>query len=210
MYRRILLTVLLTVAGVLSITGCSDSAGETVPETDTAAVELINPVAVDTGITVTETVPVETALPETTAPETTRPKITAPTESTLPETVPAETTSPVTVEAETVVPPVTEAPEPAAPVFNKGSAEVRALVEAHINQNKTTAGDYVILDHEVTEIGETYCYPVRYQMSDEEANEMIANGGMPSANHLCGDVTVNMNTGYCQGFGIADPWFLTK
>ena len=73
--------------------------------------------------------------------------------------------------------------------------EVMMLVTDHYNAVETNGGTYIILSAEVSETENGYSMMLRYQMSDEEAERIIASGGMPSANRLVGTADVNLQTG---------------
>lgn len=73
--------------------------------------------------------------------------------------------------------------------------EVMMLVTDHYNTMETNGGTYIILSAEASETENGYSMMLRYQMSDEEAERIIASGGMPSANRLVGTADVNLQTG---------------
>ena len=73
--------------------------------------------------------------------------------------------------------------------------EVMMLVTDHYNATETNGGTYMILSTEVSETDNGYSMTLRYQMSNEAADEIIASGGSPSANRLVGVADVNLNTG---------------
>lgn len=69
-------------------------------------------------------------------------------------------------------------------------------------------GEYVC--SEAYDNGSTYRITLRYCMSDERANEIIANGGRPSANILVDTIVVDKNTGKVMkldGEISADSWY---
>ena len=65
----------------------------------------------------------------------------------------------------------------------------------HYNELADNDGTYVVFMEESVESDLEYQVCLRYQMSDEEAEEILARGGTPSANKLVGMVTVNKVTG---------------
>lgn len=74
--------------------------------------------------------------------------------------------------------------------------EIRDQVLEHLNESLgENGGSYSIVDSEITETAEEYHFLIRYAMPEEEAEEIIANGGMPSANRLVGEVVVDRTTG---------------
>ena len=74
--------------------------------------------------------------------------------------------------------------------------EIRDQVLAHLNESLgENGGSYSVSDSETTETNEEYHFLIRYAMPEEQAEEIIANGGMPSANRLVGQVVVNRTTG---------------
>lgn len=80
------------------------------------------------------------------------------------------------------------------------------MVVAHYNALLKAESDagYAIFDSETTETDTQYQFILRYQMSQAEADEIIARGGMPDANKLVGIVTVNKEDGTVA---IDEPFF---
>lgn len=74
--------------------------------------------------------------------------------------------------------------------------EIRDQVLEYLNESLgENGGSYSIVDSETTETDEEYHFLIRYAMPEEEAEEIIANGGMPSANRLVGEVVVDRAAG---------------
>ncbi len=74
--------------------------------------------------------------------------------------------------------------------------EIRDQVLAHLNESLgENGGSYSISDDEMTESDKEYHFCIRYALPDEEADKIIANGGMPAANRLVGEVVVDKATG---------------
>ena len=82
---------------------------------------------------------------------------------------------------------------PPAPVT---ATEAAALV-CELYKTLTEAdGTYAVSDSECFEDGDYYTMTVRYQLSDAEADQIIANGGTPAANTYVATVKVDKETGY--------------
>ena len=75
--------------------------------------------------------------------------------------------------------------------------EIAQLVVEHYNAllPEEDGGNYAIFDPETQDTESGYSMILRYQMSEEEANEIIAEGGSPSANRLVAFVEVNIQSG---------------
>lgn len=75
--------------------------------------------------------------------------------------------------------------------------EIAQLVVEHYNAllPEEDGGNYAIFDPETQDTESGYSMILRYQMSEEEANEIIAEGGSPSANRLAAFVEVNIQSG---------------
>ena len=73
--------------------------------------------------------------------------------------------------------------------------EMATSITDHYNELADNDGTYVVFMEESVESDLEYQACLRYQMSDEEAEEILARGGTPSANKLVGMVTVNKVTG---------------
>lgn len=74
--------------------------------------------------------------------------------------------------------------------------EIAQLVVEHYNALlPESGGNYAIFDSETQDTDSGYSMILRYQMSEEEANEIIAEGGSPSANRLVAWVSVNIQSG---------------
>lgn len=78
---------------------------------------------------------------------------------------------------------------------------VGCLLEAYYNNLSDTDGRYGVSLSEAGRTNNSFFYIVRYAMSDEEAEEIIANGGIPTANKLVTGVSVDVNTGIAE-----DDW----
>lgn len=70
---------------------------------------------------------------------------------------------------------------------------IKKRVADYYNNREDGDGNYVA--GEETEQGDTVTLIVRYQMPEDEAEEIIANGGFPSANRFVALVKVNKTTG---------------
>lgn len=75
--------------------------------------------------------------------------------------------------------------------FNK--TEIIEKLELHYNSLPNITGTYSITDVEDSETELKAC--LRYSMSNEEAEEIIANGGFPTPNKLVAMLTVSKSTG---------------
>lgn len=82
---------------------------------------------------------------------------------------------------------------PPAPVT---ATEAAALVCDLYKTITEADGTYAVFDSECFEDGGCYTMIVRYQLSDAEADQIIANGGTPSANTYVAAVKVDTETGY--------------
>lgn len=96
---------------------------------------------------------------------------------------------------------------------NSMSAEqIEQMIVNHYNAPGAEAngGNYTILSHETTENETQYAFILRFQLSNEKAQEIIDMGGMPSAYRLVGTVTVNKTDGTVVGDfpGYQDIWNL--
>lgn len=79
-----------------------------------------------------------------------------------------------------------------------GEINFEAAKEAilkYYNNLREDDGTYIITDYDIIEDNGSYFVGVRYQMSDQEAEEKISNGGFPEANVLAGTVTIDKITG---------------
>lgn len=85
--------------------------------------------------------------------------------------------------------------------------EIKRQILQHYNDARSDDGTYVIFDDDVTDNGDTFYISVRYQMSDSEAEELLAAGGFPSANVIYASLTVNKNTGVVDN-GYGEQWTL--
>lgn len=59
---------------------------------------------------------------------------------------------------------------------------VAAAIVDYYTLKYNPEGDYIIFDNENVEDDEKIEFILRYQMSDDEAEQIIANGGFPDAN----------------------------
>lgn len=73
-------------------------------------------------------------------------------------------------------------------------AAKEAILEYYNNLSEDD-GTYIITDYDIIEYNDSYFVGVRYQMSDQEAEEKISNGGFPEANILADTVTIDKITG---------------
>lgn len=73
-------------------------------------------------------------------------------------------------------------------------AAKEAILEYYNNLSEDD-GTYIITDYDIIEYNDSYFVGVRYQMSDQEAEEKISNGGFPEANILTDTVTIDKITG---------------
>ena len=74
--------------------------------------------------------------------------------------------------------------------------EITEAVLEHLNESLgKDGGSYSISDSEMQETDTGYWFLVRYSLPQEEADRIIASGGMPSANRHVGEVTVDLTTG---------------
>lgn len=74
--------------------------------------------------------------------------------------------------------------------------EITEAVLEHLNESLgEDGGSYSISDSEMQETDTGYWFLVRYSLPQEEADRIIASGGMPSANQHAGEATVDLTTG---------------
>ncbi len=87
--------------------------------------------------------------------------------------------------------------------------EVKAMIVQYYNNQSATDGTYVIAGpaDEFVETDAEYRAVVRYQMSDEEAENLLRQGRMPSANTLYATVTVSKATWLAQD-NLGNSWYL--
>lgn len=87
--------------------------------------------------------------------------------------------------------------------------EVKALIIQYYNDQSSTDGNYAISgpSDEFVETDTEYRAVVRYQMSDEEAENLLRQGRMPSANTLYTIVTVSKATWLAQD-DLGNSWYL--
>lgn len=85
--------------------------------------------------------------------------------------------------------------------------EIKRQILQHYNDAQNDDGTYVIFDNDVTDNGDTFYISVRYQMSNSEAEELLAAGGFPSSNVICASLIVNKNTGVVDN-GYGEQWTL--
>lgn len=71
-----------------------------------------------------------------------------------------------------------------------------SLVEELYNGMSADDGTYVVFEDECEEVNGRYQMSVRYQLSDAEADAILAQGGTPSANTLAAIVYVDPLTGF--------------
>lgn len=85
----------------------------------------------------------------------------------------------------------------------------RSQVLEHYTELWKPEGTYTCYESEDSISGNEITFVLRYAMSDEEAEERIANGGIPSANTLVTSVVVNLSTGAVYDIdGYTDTWYL--
>lgn len=78
---------------------------------------------------------------------------------------------------------------------NDTSTESIAIrIAEYYNRTYQPEGEYVVFDEETADMGDCYVFIVRYQMSDEEQEERMANGDIPLANVYADSVTVDKVT----------------
>ncbi len=75
-------------------------------------------------------------------------------------------------------------------------AQAIALVEKLYNDAMDAEGTYVVFEEECYTFDNTCVLTVRYQLSDKEAQLILANGGTPEANTYVETVCVDLKTGY--------------
>lgn len=100
-----------------------------------------------------------------------------------------ETSQEVTVETPAVEPQILE---------KTSTEELATKLAVYCNALMAALGDdgtYVIFDNETFESDTEYMFVLRYQISQEKADEIIVGGGMPSANRHVGEVIVEKVTG---------------
>ena len=90
---------------------------------------------------------------------------------------------------------------------------IRKLLLAHYTREFEPAGEYEILPEEFHYTDRGIEAVLRYLMTDEEAEELLANGSFPVANKYITDITVSLSTGkvtdlYAEGEGGRGPWYL--
>jgi len=90
---------------------------------------------------------------------------------------------------------------------NISIGEMKQLIISYYKNMYNSRGDYVSFDDEIDDTSEKITFTIRYQMSDEEAQELIENGGFPSANTLVSMVTVDKGTGQAVD-DIGNEWNL--
>ena len=85
----------------------------------------------------------------------------------------------------------------------------RSQVLEHYTELWKPEGTYTCYESEDSISGNEISFVLRYAMSDEEAEERMANGGIPSANTLVTSVVVNLSTGAVYDIdGYTDTWYL--
>lgn len=86
---------------------------------------------------------------------------------------------------------------------------VRKQIISHYTKVWQPNGEYQIFTNETTDNGNEMIYILRYSMSDKEAEEIIAAGGLPSANILVTLIYVNKSTGKVHSEDeYGDNWFI--
>lgn len=79
---------------------------------------------------------------------------------------------------------------------DSSAEEVRDAVLEYLNDELGgSEGSYSIFDSETTETDTEYIFLLRYCIPEEEAEKIVANGGMPAANQLVGQVVVDRTKG---------------
>ena len=77
----------------------------------------------------------------------------------------------------------------------KDTDEIAKKIVDYYTTQYTPEGEYVIFDTENVETDESISFTLRYQASDAEQEEMIANGTGPAANIYVTTVTYNKASG---------------
>lgn len=77
--------------------------------------------------------------------------------------------------------------------ISKGDFEI-AILE-YYNAQYPDDGNYVIFESETRDDQDYYYFIVRYQMTDEEANKKIRDGGFPAANIYVAELLADKKTG---------------
>lgn len=93
---------------------------------------------------------------------------------------------------------------------NQGSLtkdEVMKAVGEHYNEQLTNGGAYMIFTDESVETDTGYIIYLRYMMSEEEENELLAAGGTPGAYSYAAEITVDTVTGKVTS-DAGDTWNL--
>lgn len=93
--------------------------------------------------------------------------------------------------------------------WTPSAEEVKALIVQYYNNQSSADGNYAISgpSDEFVETDTEYRAVVRYQMSDEEAENLLRQGRMPSANTLYTIVTVSKATWHAQD-DLGNSWYL--
>lgn len=99
--------------------------------------------------------------------------------------------------------------EPASQQLDNNS--IREQIINHYTELWQPKGTYTCSESEDIDNGNEVIFVLRYAMSDEEAQERIANGGMVSANTLVTTIVVNKETGEAyDNDGLAEAWTIEK
>lgn len=85
--------------------------------------------------------------------------------------------------------------------------DVMRIVSAHYNEQLTDGGYYIIYNAEGIETETGFNFPLHYQLSEEEAQKIVDEGGTPSANRLVGYLDINTESGMVTP-DFDEPWIL--
>ena len=85
--------------------------------------------------------------------------------------------------------------------------DVMRIVSAHYNEQLTDGGYYIIYNAEGIETETGFNFPLHYQLSEEEAQKIVDEGGTPSANRLVGYLDINTESGMVTP-DFDEPWNL--
>ena len=88
---------------------------------------------------------------------------------------------------------------------------IREQVISHYTELWQPKGTYVCYEDEDIDTGNEITFVLRYIISDEEAQERIANGGTITPNALVTSIVVNKETGEVYDKdGFAETWTIEK
>lgn len=104
------------------------------------------------------------------------------------------------------------APEQYKPLLALTDAQIEALcnqVAAHYNETLQPSGTYSCSDYDFEEDTSKYTLVLRYGMSNEEAEELIASGGMPVPNKYVSQLWIDKATGAVTSEFDLPSWTVT-